>query len=84
MVARVECKSTFGGGSMPGYTLQSVGVQIDVPGLRADDIDRALTANEVPIVGFIADGKYTLDFRTVLEEDIPVIVQALTALFSGA
>jgi L-seryl-tRNA(Ser) seleniumtransferase len=87
ILKRIETQSTIGGGAMPGFHMESMGVQIDVPGISAEDIHSAFISADVPVVGTIIDGHYTLDFRTVLDIDVPAIagvVERLIARYNGS
>ncbi len=83
LIRRTSTMSTIGGGAMPGYRLESRGVSIVVPGRGADDIYAALLAAPVPVVGIIADGAFILDFRTILDPDVPAAAAAVDAILSG-
>ncbi|HOD15971.1 MAG TPA: L-seryl-tRNA(Sec) selenium transferase [Spirochaetota bacterium] len=82
-VSRTGTMSTVGGGAMPGYRLESRGVRIQVPGRGADDVYASLLAAPVPVVGIIADGAFILDFRTILDPDVPAAAAAVDALLAG-
>ena len=83
LVRRTRTMSTIGGGAMPGYRLESRGVSIEVPGRTADDTYAALLAAPVPVVGIIADGAFILDFRTILDPDVPSAAAAVDGILSG-
>ncbi len=70
------CSSTVGGGAMPTAQLPSWAVVI--AGTSADALDRQLRAAPVPVIGRIEDGKLWLDVRTISEDDVPDVVEALT------
>ena len=82
LVRRVNTVSTVGGGTMPGYRLESRGVSIEAPGLSADEMYAAFLAAPVPVVGFIAEGRFLLDFRTVLDDDVPAAAAAVDAVLA--
>ncbi|MDY6970492.1 MAG: L-seryl-tRNA(Sec) selenium transferase, partial [Spirochaetota bacterium] len=86
LVQRLPLKSIFGGGTLPTLKIESIGIQIDIPGLKGEEIYNRLLFEEVPIVGYILDDKYTLDFRTINDEDIPYlsgIIDRLIEEYSG-
>jgi L-seryl-tRNA(Ser) seleniumtransferase len=76
----VPVKSTFGGGSLPGVEIDSFGIQVVVQNFSADEIHRLLITGEVPIVGYILNDRYTLDFRTIFDRDIEDLVKAMHAV----
>lgn len=85
LLRRVILTSTFGGGTLPAMGLASLGLQIDIPGLSGDAIYAHLIHEDIPIVGYILDDRFTLDFRTISDRDIPVLTAALNRLIeSGA
>ncbi|MDY6934402.1 MAG: L-seryl-tRNA(Sec) selenium transferase [Spirochaetota bacterium] len=77
---RVPLKSIFGGGALPTVKIESMGLQISIPNVKGEEIYRKLIYDDVPIVGYILDDKYTLDFRAIFDEDIPIIAEALGQL----
>lgn len=60
----VECESQIGGGSLPGTTLPSAGLGIQVPGV--DRLATLLRCGGVAVQARIADERLLLDLRTVL------------------
>jgi L-seryl-tRNA(Ser) seleniumtransferase len=71
----VGCASAVGGGSLPGQTLPSYAVAVDVPDPEA--LARALRLGEPAVVARIAEGRLLLDVRTVLPEQDEWLVTAL-------
>jgi L-seryl-tRNA(Ser) seleniumtransferase len=63
LVSVVALESTVGGGSLPGETLPSWGLALEVRG--ADRVLGRLRTGEPAVVGRIADGRVLLDLRTV-------------------
>jgi L-seryl-tRNA(Ser) seleniumtransferase len=64
--AAVPGRSTVGGGSLPGETLPTHLVALDVP--SPDAVAARLRAGEPPVVSRIEDDRLVLDPRTVLPE----------------
>ena len=86
LVQRLPLKSIFGGGTLPTLKIESIGIQIDIPGLKGEEIYNRLLFEEVPIVGYILNDQYTLDLRTINDEDIPYlsgIIDRLIEEYSG-
>ncbi|HET7471719.1 MAG TPA: L-seryl-tRNA(Sec) selenium transferase, partial [Candidatus Limnocylindrales bacterium] len=73
----VEVESTVGGGSLPGETLPSIAVALDV---RSPDrlLERLRTGDPV-VIGRIEDGRVLLDLRTVPPESDEALVAAVRA-----
>ncbi len=74
----VDGRSTVGGGSLPGETLPTklVAVQVDSP----DELARRLRAGEPPVIGRIEDDLFLLDPRTVLPEEDAMLMEAITEI----
>lgn len=71
----VDGRSTVGGGSLPGETLPTklVAIQVDSP----DELARRLRAGDPPVIGRIEDDLFLLDPRTVLAEEDEVLIEAI-------
>jgi L-seryl-tRNA(Ser) seleniumtransferase len=76
-ISRVRTRGVIGGGAMPGYERESHGIQIQVPGRKADEIFSDFISAAVPVIGSIRDDSYTIDFFTILDEDIPLLARAV-------
>jgi L-seryl-tRNA(Ser) seleniumtransferase len=82
IIKKVATQSTIGGGAMPGFQMESAGVRIDLPGVSAEEVHSSLISSGVPVVGTIIDGHYTLDFRTILDADVPAAAGAVDRLIA--
>lgn len=80
IILRTQVKSVFGGGSAPSLKIESAGVQIVIPGLTADEINKSLIKREIPIIGYILNDKYTLDMRTIFNDEITEVAGAIDKL----
>ncbi|MFQ5812856.1 MAG: L-seryl-tRNA(Sec) selenium transferase [Anaerolineae bacterium] len=71
----VDGRSTVGGGSLPGETLPTrlVAIQVDSP----DELARRLRAGDPPVIGRIEDDLFLLDPRTVLAEEGKVLIEVI-------
>jgi L-seryl-tRNA(Ser) seleniumtransferase len=71
----VDGRSTVGGGSLPGETLPTklVAIEVDSP----DELARRLRAGEPPVIGRIEDNLVLLDPRTVLAEEDEVLIEGI-------
>lgn len=77
-LAVVAATSTFGGGTLPGETLPSFGIEIAPPQkVTADKLAGLLRKAEIPVVPIVQDGKVIIDFRTVQPEEEPLLAQVL-------
>jgi L-seryl-tRNA(Ser) seleniumtransferase len=78
----VEVASTVGGGSLPGETLPSVGLAVDVR--SPDRLLERLRLGDPMVIGRIEADRVILDLRTVAPEDDETLGGALrAALASG-
>ena len=68
-------RSTVGGGSLPGETLPTrlVAIQVDSP----NELARRLRAGDPPVIGCIEDDLFLLDPRTVLAGEDAVLIEAI-------
>ena len=74
----VDGRSTAGGGSLPGETLPTrlVAIQVDSP----DELARRLRAGDPPVIGRIEDDLFLLDPRTVLAGEDEVLIEAIKSV----
>ena len=63
-----------GGGSVPTQDLPSFAVAFD---RDVNALEEKLRTGLHPVIGRIHEGKFLLDVRTLLEEDFPILVEAL-------
>lgn len=74
--------STVGGGAMPTAELPSWAVTLR--GRAADELDRRLRAVPVPVIGTTREGKLWLDVRTIGEEELAEVADAVRRLAQGS
>ncbi|MDQ0338996.1 L-seryl-tRNA(Ser) seleniumtransferase [Caldalkalibacillus uzonensis] len=74
----IQVESEVGGGTLPEVTLPSWGVKL------TSSVDRSISAfskrlrtSPFPVVGRIMDDHLILDFRTIDEEEIPIVLKTL-------
>lgn len=75
----VEATGQVGGGSAPTTELAGIAVKIETD-LPAEKIERLLRKNSVPIIARIIRDAVHFDMRTVSDEELPVIAEAMTAI----
>jgi L-seryl-tRNA(Ser) seleniumtransferase len=73
-------ESTVGGGSLPGETLPTALLALDVP--SPDAFLAALRREPTPVIARIADDRVLLDPRTVRVEEDRAVVESLVRLIS--
>ena len=69
-------QSTIGGGSAPGTTLPTKLVVVEHPSHNANDLERLLRRQPVPIIARIEHDRVVLDLRTVDPQDDPIVLSA--------
>lgn len=80
-VKRIETRATFGGGSLPGMEMESVGLEIHIPGMSPNELYSFFLQQEIPVIGIIDNDRFYLDFMTILEEDVVHAATAADRLF---
>ncbi len=69
--------SEVGGGSLATESLPTVVVKMKMSAISADDLARKLRLSDPPIVTRIADNAVIFDLRTLFDDEIPLIIQAI-------
>ncbi|MBD3235117.1 MAG: L-seryl-tRNA(Sec) selenium transferase [Candidatus Eisenbacteria bacterium] len=80
----VDTRAAAGGGSLPGETLASVGLEIRHPRHSPDALARRLRLGEPALVGRIERERLLLDLRSMTEEDWTLLGGLLIAHLSAA
>lgn len=88
----IETRSAFGGGTLPGHTIDSYGITIaftgnaDKAGKRfsPDKLLAALRSAPTPVIAIIQNDAVVIDFRTVQSQDEPLLLESLQSLSSFA
>lgn len=70
----VKTEGQVGGGSVPGQSLASFAVALCG---NVEELEQRLRQNTPPIIGRIHGGCYLLDVRTLWDEDLAVVAQAV-------
>jgi len=78
----VQLSSKAGGGALPLLELPSRCLRIRVHGLSANKLEKYLRRNEPPIIGRIENDAYVIDPRTLLDDDLPIILTAFENLLN--
>ena len=73
----VAAESTIGGGSLPGQTLPTRALALEVP--SPDALAAHLRGADPPVVARIEDDRLLLDPRTVLPEQDASLVEVIRA-----
>ncbi len=81
----VATRSAFGGGTLPGHTIESFGITIrrehtDKKSLSPDKLLSLLRQAPIPVIAMIQDDKVVIDFRTVQQQDEGHLLKSLKSL----
>ncbi len=74
----IETETLIGGGSTPNKKIPSIAVTVAFKNYSPDKIQKLF--REKKVIGRIENEKFLLDFRTIQEEDIPSIIEAMQCL----
>jgi L-seryl-tRNA(Ser) seleniumtransferase len=69
--------SKAGGGSLPVLELPSKCIGIRVTGLSVNRVEKQMRLNSPPVIGRIEADTFVMDLRTVLEDDLSDICEAI-------
>ena len=72
----VESKAEIGGGALPRSVISSIALEFP-PNLPPNDFAARLRAGRPPLIGYVANGKFKLDLRTIFPEQDDLVVTAL-------
>ncbi len=75
-----ESQSYLGSGSLPTQSIPSLQVLVTVPGLGATEMSRRLRLDDACVFGRIEDDFVRLDVRTLTDEQLPRIAEALARI----
>lgn len=73
----VNSASKAGGGSLPVFELPTKCVQIRITGMSASAVEKSMRQNNPPVIGRIEDDMFLMDMRTVGNEELTEIANAL-------
>ena len=83
-VTLIDLSSRPGGGALPLLKLPSKGVGIKVQGISANTIEKQMRSNEIPIIGRIEEDLFIMDLRTILDDELSIIKNALDNMLKKA
>ncbi len=75
-------KSEIGGGSLSTEQLPTYVIAVKAKGIAVDDLARALRRYRTPVYGRVCDDTFLLDFRTVLDGEEKIIIEAFKEILS--
>jgi L-seryl-tRNA(Ser) seleniumtransferase len=71
----IETSGQMGGGALPGQSMPSLGLAFDVKEPNA--VAAWFEQRELPIIGFVNDDRFILDFLTIAPEEDALVLRAL-------
>jgi L-seryl-tRNA(Ser) seleniumtransferase len=72
--------SQVGGGALPLLELATALIAVEVAGVSARELELRMRKCATPVIGRIAKDRFLLDLRTILDDDLPLLISALNAL----
>lgn len=82
LVKPVDMDSKAGGGSLPLVNLPSKCIAIKIAGISVNSIEKNMRNNTPPIIGRIEDDNFIIDLRTVKEDELVIIKDAVAAILN--
>jgi L-seryl-tRNA(Ser) seleniumtransferase len=73
-------RSEIGGGTLPRSSVESITLDLMPEGLVLDELAARLRGAALPVIGYIANGRFKLDLRTVFPHQDESILLALRSL----
>ncbi len=81
-ITLVDRSSKAGGGSLPLLDLPSKCIAVKIKGVSANSLEKRMRENTTPVIGRIEDDCFLMDLRTVQEEELTAIKNALNNLLN--
>ncbi|MBU0991784.1 MAG: L-seryl-tRNA(Sec) selenium transferase [Proteobacteria bacterium] len=78
----IDLPSKAGGGSLPALNIPSKCVGLSIEGVSANKIETHMRCCAIPVIGRIEDDVFVMDMRTVMENEFPVIKDAINDLLN--
>ncbi|MGL5417067.1 MAG: L-seryl-tRNA(Sec) selenium transferase [Clostridium sp.] len=76
----IKDEDYVGGGTLPTYVLEGRSIEFESETRSANEIDKIFRKNKYPIIGRVKNDKYRLSLRTLRQEDIDIIEEAVKKL----
>ncbi len=80
----IDASSRAGGGALPLLELPSKCLGLRIRGLSAKTVEARLRKNQPPIIARIEDDEILMDMRTVHEEELGILINAITRIAKEA
>src|SRR6202040_2065586 len=69
--------SKIGGGALPKSSVPSITMDLLPAGHSLQDFARALRPSPAPVIGYIGDGRFKLDLRTIFSHQDDLVIDAI-------
>jgi L-seryl-tRNA(Ser) seleniumtransferase len=79
-ISTIDRSSKAGGGALPLLELPSQCIRLKIRGLSTSRVEKNMRKNSPPIIGRIEEDHYIIDMRTIQEDEISIIVNAIANL----
>ena len=73
----IDLSSKAGGGSLPLLNLPSKGLEIGIHDMTANDLEKQMRSHTPPIIGRIENDAFIMDLRTVQDDELTLIANAI-------
>jgi L-seryl-tRNA(Ser) seleniumtransferase len=73
----IKTNAAAGGGSLPGESIESWGVVVNIGSLKPARLMEKLRASDPPIIAIVQEDQVILDFRTLSDQDEKLLIEAL-------
>ena len=79
-ISTIDRSSKAGGGALPLLELPSQCIRLKIKGLSTSRVEKNMRNNDPPVIGRIEEDHYIIDMRTIQEDEISVIENAIANL----
>jgi L-seryl-tRNA(Ser) seleniumtransferase len=76
----IETKTVIGGGTTPNKKIPTIALSLEFKSYKPNKIEKLLRGQN--IIGRIEEEKYLLDFRTIKEEDLELIISTIKEIIN--
>ncbi len=77
----IKTQTVIGGGTTPNKKIPTIALSLEFKNYKPNKIEKLLRAKN--IIGRIEDEKYLLDFRTIREEDLELIISTIKEIINA-
>jgi L-seryl-tRNA(Ser) seleniumtransferase len=76
-------ESSAGGGSFPLLQLPTTLIEVKIDGFTPQQIEAELRRASTPVIGRIHRDRFLMDVRTLMDRDLPALVQSISEVFNA-